>query len=353
MSTLFSPFTLRSVTTRNRIFVSPMCQYSCEDGLVNNWHLVHYGSRAVGGAGLVMVEATAVSPEGRISPADNGIWNDDHVAAFLPITLFLAEHGTVPGIQLAHAGRKGSCRVPWQGGKPVGVASGGWQTVAPSPVPFLDGTAEPRALTKGDLQTIEAKFSQAARRALAAGFKVVEIHMAHGYLLHEFLSPLSNKRQDEYGGSLENRLRFPLQVARAVRAEWPDELPLFVRLSVTDWLDNGWDLQQSMVLIRELKELGVDFIDCSSGFVVANERVPFGPGFQVPFAARIKAETGIASGTVGCITDPAQAEQIVATGQADAVLLGREFLRDPYWPLHAAKALGVELAWPHQYLRAK
>ncbi|MDD2463737.1 MAG: NADH:flavin oxidoreductase/NADH oxidase [Desulfobulbus sp.] len=353
MSTLFSPFTLRSVTIKNRIFVSPMCQYSSEDGLVNNWHLVHYGCRAVGGAGLVMVEATTVSPEGRISPADNGIWNDAHVAAFAPIVKFIAEQGAVPGIQLAHAGRKGSCALPWQGGKPVGEGDGGWQTVAPSPFPFLEEAPQPKEASKDDLQAIVAKFRQAACKALAAGFQVVEIHMAHGYLLHEFLSPIANKRQDEYGGGLDNRLRFPLQVAEAVRAEWPDNLPLFVRLSVTDYVENGWDLEQSLVLIRRLKALGVDFIDCSSGFIAPHDHVPFGPGFQVPYAARIKAETGIATGSVGCITDPAQAEQIVATGQADAVLLGREFLRDPYWPLHAAKALGADVSWPNQYLRAK
>lgn len=353
MSILFSPITLRSVAMRNRIFVSPMCQYSCQDGLVGIWHLVHLGSRAVGGAGLVMVEATAVSPEGRISPQDTGIWGDAHVDAFLPVTRFLAEQGAVAGIQLAHAGRKASCAVPWQGGKPIPAGSGGWQTLAPSAVPFDAGDPVPKALTADDLDALEVQFRTAARRALAAGFKVVEIHMAHGYLLHEFLSPLANRREDEYGGNLENRLRFPLRIARAVRAEWPDDLPLFVRISATDWVGNGWDIEQSIVLVKELKKLGVDFIDCSSGFVVPNEPVPFGPGFQVPFSARIRAETGIATGSVGCITDPAQAEQIVATGQADAVLLARQFLRDPYWPLHAGKALGVDIQWPNQYLRAK
>lgn len=353
MSTLFSPFTLRSITFRNRVFVSPMCQYSSQDGLANTWHLVHLGSRAVGGAGLVMVEATAVSPEGRISPNDNGIWADTHVEALLPITQFIAEQGAVAGMQLAHAGRKGSCAVPWQGGKPLANDSGGWQTVAPSALPFDEGEPMPHALSKEDIKEIDTQFRLAARRALAAGFKVIEIHMAHGYLLHEFLSPISNIREDEYGGSLENRLRFPLQIATSVREEWPDDLPLFVRVSATDWVEHGWDIEQSIALINQLKAIGVDFIDCSSGFVIPYERVPFGPGFQVPFSARIKSETGIATGSVGCITDPAQAEQIVFTGQADAVLLGRQFLRDPYWPLHAAKALGVDVAWPNQYLRAK
>lgn len=353
MSALFSPFTLRSITFKNRIFVSPMCQYSSQDGLANGWHLVHLGSRAVGGAGLVIVEATAVSREGRISPNDNGIWDDAHVDALAPITRFVADQGAVAGIQLAHAGRKGSCASPWQGGKSLPQDAGGWQVVAPSSLSFDDGDPMPLALSIEDLKEIEGKFRLAARRALAAGFKVVEIHMAHGYLLHEFLSPLSNTRADEYGGNLENRLRFPLQIARSVREEWPENLPLFVRISTTDWVENGWDIEQSLVLVKQLKKIGVDFIDCSSGFVIPGERIPFGPGFQVPFSIRIKTETGIATGSVGCITDPAQAEQIVATGQADAVLLGRQFLRDPYWPLHAAKSLGVDVTWPNQYLRAK
>ena len=353
MSTLFSPFRLRAVSIRNRIFVSPMCQYSSPNGLVNHWHLIHYGSRAVGGAGLVMVEATAVCQEGRISSTDNGLWSDAHAEAFQPITTALAEQGAVPGIQLAHAGRKGSCAVPWEGGKPIEESVGGWRTVAPSPIPFHENGPIPHALTEEGLVLIEDRFRQAAGRAFAAGFKVVEIHMAHGYLLHEFLSPLANKREDQFGGSLENRMRFPLRVAQSVRAAWPEDLPLFVRLSLTDYVKGGWDLEQSIVLVRALKELGVDFIDCSSGFVDSHERVPFSPGFQVPYAARIRTETGIATGSVGCITDPAQAEQIVSTGQADAVLLGRAFLRDPYWPLHAAKQLGVDVTWPNQYLRGK
>lgn len=353
MSTLFSPFKLRSITFRNRIFVSPMCQYSSHDGLPTDWHLVHLGSRAIGGAGMVMVEATAVSPEGRISPGDSGLWSDAHAEAFAPIVRFIKEQGAVPGIQLAHAGRKGSCALPWLGGGPLGPEARGWQPLAPSAVPFDVGHPVPRALTPDEMAAIEARFRTAAGRALAAGFHVVELHMAHGYLLHEFLSPLVNQRQDDYGGILENRLRFPLRVARAMRQEWPEELPLFVRISATDWVADGWDIDQSVILARQLKAVGVDLIDCSSGFAVPNESVPFGPGFQVPFAAKVRAEAGIASGAVGFITEPAQAEQIVATGQADVVLLGRRMLRDPYWPLHAAKALHVNVPWPNQYLLAK
>jgi 2,4-dienoyl-CoA reductase-like NADH-dependent reductase (Old Yellow Enzyme family) len=353
MSTLFSPFTLRSITFRNRVFVSPMCQYSSHNGLPTNWHLVHLGSRAVGGAGLVMVEASAVSPDGRISPDDSGIWSDAHAEAFAPIAHFIREQGAVAGIQLAHAGRKGSCSLPWLGGGPLGVEACGWQPFGPGNVPFDVGHPVPRALTLVEMDDVEANFSTAARRALAAGFQMVELHMAHGYLLHEFLSPLVNHRDDDYGGSLENRLRFPLRVARAVRDQWPAELPLFVRISATDWVEGGWDINQSVILARHLKEIGVDLIDCSSGFAVPNEPVPFGPGFQVPFASRVRADVGIASGAVGYIIEPAQAEQIVATGQADVVLLGRQMLRDPYWPLHAATSLRSEITWPNQYLRAK
>jgi 2,4-dienoyl-CoA reductase-like NADH-dependent reductase (Old Yellow Enzyme family) len=318
MSMLFSPLTLKTITFRNRIFVSPMCQYSSHDGLPTDWHLVHLGSRAVGGAGLVMVEATAVSPEGRISHDDSGIWSDAHAEAFAPITRFIREQGSIPGIQLAHAGRKGSCSLPWLGSGPLGLEACGWQPLAPSAVPFDVGHPVPRALT-----------------------------------LDEFLSPLVNRREDSYGGTLENRVRFPLRVARAVREEWPADLPLFVRISATDWVAGGWDTVQSVLLARQLKEIGVDLIDCSSGFAVPDEPVPFGPGFQVPFAARVRAEAGIATGAVGCITEPAQAEQIIATGQADVVLLGRQMLRDPYWPLHAATALHADAVWPNQYLRAR
>ena len=353
MSQLFSPLTIRSVIFRNRIFVSPMCQYSSREGMPTDWHTVHLGSRAVGGAGLVIVEATAVSPEGRISPDDSGLWSDEHARAFMPITRFMREQGAVAGIQLAHAGRKGSCELPWRGGGPLGPEECGWQPLAPSSLPFDQGHPVPRSLSAIDLDEVEEQFRLASRRALQAGFQVVEIHMAHGYLLHEFLSPLVNQRDDDFGGSLENRMRFPLRVARAVRGEWPGELPLFVRISATDWVEGGWDIEQSIALARELKGLGVDLIDCSSGFVVPDEPVPFGPGFQVPFAARVRSEAEIATGAVGYITDPAQAEQILATGQADAVLLGREMLRDPYWPLHAAARLRSEVTWPDQYLRAE
>jgi 2,4-dienoyl-CoA reductase-like NADH-dependent reductase (Old Yellow Enzyme family) len=353
MSKLFSPLNLRSITFRNRIFVSPMCQYSSNVGLPTDWHLVHLGSRAVGGAGLVLVEATAVSPEGRISPDDSGIWSDAHAEAFMPITRFIKEQGAVAGIQLAHAGRKGSCSLPWLGGSPLGAEECGWQLLGPSAAPFDKGHPVPRIMTLGEMDEIEARFRSATRRALSAGFQMVELHMAHGYLLHEFLSPFVNHRDDNYGGSLENRLRFPLRVARAVRQEWPEELPLFVRISATDWMEGGWDVEQSVLLALQLKEIGVDLLACSSGFAVPDEPVPFGPGFQVPFAARVRAEVGIASGAVGVITEPFQAEQIVAIGQADAVFLGRQMLRDPYWPLHAAKALHAEADWPKQYLRAK
>ena len=353
MSTLFTPLSLRTVTFRNRIFVSPMCQYSSCDGTPSNWHLVHLGSRAVGGAGLVMVEASAVSPEGRISPDDSGIWSDSHSEAFSPITRFIHEQGAIAGIQLAHAGRKASTDAPWRGGGPLKKEERGWQPLAPSAIPFDSGYPLPRELTTADLDGIVEQFRTAALRALAAGFRIVEIHMAHGYLLHQFLSPLANRREDEYGGSLENRLRFPLRIVRAVREAWPENLPLFVRISCTDWVKDGWDLGQSVLLVRRLKLLGVDLVDCSSGFVVPDEPIPFGPGFQVPFAAAIRKEAAIATGTVGYITDPAQAEQIVATGQADAVFLARKILRDPYWPLHAARALRVDFPWPDQYLRAR
>jgi 2,4-dienoyl-CoA reductase-like NADH-dependent reductase (Old Yellow Enzyme family) len=353
MSRLFSELRLREITFRNRIFVSPMCQYSSLDGVPSDWHLVHLGSRAVGGAGLVMVEATAVSPAGRISPDDSGIWNDRQAEAFRPIVRFILGQGAIPGIQLAHAGRKGSTDLPWLGGGPLTPDKRGWQLLAPSPIPFAAGHPMPKEMTYAELDEIEGEFRAGARNALTAGFQVAEVHMAHGYLLHEFLSPLANKRSDEYGGSLENRLRFPLRIAAAVRDEWPEGLPLFVRISATDWVDNGWNLGESIVLAEHLKVIGVDFIDCSSGYVVPNEKIPFGPGFQVPFAAAIRRKVGIATGGVGFITSPAQAEQIIATGQADAVSLARQMLRDPYWPLHAAKELGVDIPWPDQYLRAK
>ena len=354
MSKLFSSFTLREVTFRNRIFVSPMCQYSCVDGVANAWHLVHLGSRAVGGAGLVMVEASGVSPEGRISPYDMGIWSEAQRDAFRPITQFIKEQGAVPGIQLAHAGRKASTDAPWRNnGGPLTPAAGGWGPLAPSAVAFTPAHRMPRAMTRADIDLVVRQFSEAAQRALSAGFEVVEVHMAHGYLLHEFMSPLSNRRTDEYGGSLENRLRFPLAATQAVRAVWPERLPLFVRISGSDWAPGGWDLEQSVELARRLKNIGADLIDCSSGGLVPQAQIPAGPGFQVPFAAAVRERVGIATAAVGFITDACQAEQIVATGQADAVSMAREFLRDPYWPLHAARRLGAEIAWPPQYLRAK
>lgn len=352
MSALFTPLPLRELEIRNRIFVSPMCQYSAIDGIANDWHLVHLGARAVGGAGLVMIEATGVSPEGRITPACMGLWSDAHAQALAPIARFIKQQGAVAAIQLAHAGRKASTDLPWKGGKPL---SGGqaWVTQAPSPLPFGAGYSTPHALTAAEIDAIAQQFTDATERALAAGFEVIELHMAHGYLLHEFLSPLTNRRSDKYGGTLENRLRLPLRIAREVRNLWPAKWPVFVRISATDWMPDGWDLPQSIELARRLKDLGIDFIDCSSGGLVPEAKVPAAPGFQTPFATAIRREVGITTGAVGLITDPVQAEHIVGTGLADVVLLAREFLRDPYWPLHAAQRLGVDLAWPDQYLRAK
>jgi 2,4-dienoyl-CoA reductase-like NADH-dependent reductase (Old Yellow Enzyme family) len=300
-----------------------------------------------------MVEATAVSPEGRISPDDSGIWSDAHAEAYAPIARFIREQGAVAGIQLAHAGRKASTDLPWQGGGPLGPEKRGWQPVAPGPLPFAPGHPVPRETTSADLEAIRDQFKNAARRAHAAGFQVIEVHMAHGYLLHEFLSLLTNRRQDAYGGNLENRMRFPLGIARVVRDIWPQDLPVFVRISATDWVEGGWDLAQSVELCRRLKERGIDLIDCSSGGLMPQAVVPAGPGFQTPFATAIRKEAGIAAGTVGFITDPAQAEQIIATGLADAVFLAREMLRNPYWPMHAAQALKVDFPWPNQYLRAR
>jgi 2,4-dienoyl-CoA reductase-like NADH-dependent reductase (Old Yellow Enzyme family) len=351
-SHLFTPLKLRGVEFRNRVFVSPMCQYSSDDGLPTPWHLVHLGGRAVGGAGLVMVEATAVTPDGRISPGDSGLWSDAHAEAFAPIAAFVRAHGAVAGIQLAHAGRKASTAAPWEGGNPLAPGAGAWQTVAPSAVPFGDYPA-PRALDRGEIAVLMGQFVAAARRADAAGFQVVELHMAHGYLMHEFLSPLSNLRDDEFGGDFEGRTRFPLQVARAVREAFPADKPVFVRISATDWVEGGWDLPQSVALARRFQELGIDLVDCSSGGLVAHAKVPVGPGYQVPFAEAVRREAGLPTAAVGLITEPAQAELIVAEGRAAAVCLGRAMLRDPYWPLHAARALGADIPWPVQYLRAK
>jgi 2,4-dienoyl-CoA reductase-like NADH-dependent reductase (Old Yellow Enzyme family) len=352
MSQLFTPFKLRGLEFRNRVFVSPMCQYSSPGGMPTDWHLVHLGSRAVGGAALVMTEATAISPEGRISPDDTGIWSDEHAVAWMRIATFVREQGARPAMQLAHAGRKASTHAPWTGSGPVPATAGGWQPMGPSPIPFDAKSVSPREMTVGDIDAVVAKFAEAARRAFEAGFEVVEIHAAHGYLLHEFLSPISNHRTDEYGGSLENRIRLTLRVAKAVRGVIPEASPLLVRLSVTDWVEGGWDLPQSIELSRRLKGAGADLIDCSSGANVPDAKIPVGPGFQVPFSEAIRRDAAIATGAVGMITKPEQAEEIVSTGKADVVLLAREMLRDPYWPLHAAKILGEKVTAPKQYGRA-
>ncbi len=353
MSQLFTPIKLRELEMRNRIFLSPMCQYSATEGLPSSWHAVHYGARASGGAGLVMLEATAVSPEGRISPYDLGLWNDAQTQALQPIARFIKEQGAAAAIQLAHAGRKASCEAPWNGGAPLQSGAGGWQAIAPSPLPFSAQGPAPQEMNQQDIDAVAARYVAAAERSLAAGFEAVEIHMAHGYLLHEFLSPLSNRRADGYGGSLENRMRLPLRVADAVRRIWPDSLPVLARISATDWMEGGWDLAQSITLARELKTLGIDLIDVSSGGLLAQAQAPIAPGFQTPFAAAIRAEAGIAVGTVGLITEAMQAEHILVTGQADAVFIGRELLRNPYWPLQAARELGDDIPWPPQYQRAK
>jgi 2,4-dienoyl-CoA reductase-like NADH-dependent reductase (Old Yellow Enzyme family) len=347
-----APLHIREITLRNRIAVSPMCQYSSEDGFANDWHLVHLGSRAVGGAALVCMEATAVEPRGRISPYDMGIWEDAHIEFLTRLTRFLHSQGAVAGIQLAHAGRKGSTRRPIEGGGFLPEEAGGWQPVAPSAVSFRPGDPAPHALSKLEIHGLIDNFTDAARRALLAGFDIVEIHGAHGYLIHEFLSPLSNQRTDEYGGELVNRLRFALEVTEAVRAVWPERLPLFFRISATDWAPGGWTADDSVALAGRLKALGVDLVDCSSGGNVPDAKIPLGPGYQVPFAERIRMETGMRTGAVGMITTPEQADDIVRNGQADLVLLAREFLRDPYFPLHAAAALGDKPAPPPQYARA-
>lgn len=353
MSKLFSPLELRRVRFKNRIFVSPMCQYTSVDGVPTDWHFVHLGSRAVGGAGLVMMEATAVCPEGRITPWDSGIWADEQGRAFERTIAFMQGFDCVAGIQLAHAGRKASTDAPWRGGRPLAADAGGWQPLAPSPIAFAEEHPTPHAMSAADIDAVTDAFAASAARSHAAGFGVLEIHMAHGYLLHEFLSPLSNRRTDEYGGTFENRVRLALRVTRAVRDTWPERLPLFARISCTDWVDGGWDLEQSIALCRMLKELGVDLIDCSSGGLVPFAKVPAGPGFQVPFAAAIRSAVGIPTGAVGLITHPMQAEQIVRTQQADAVFLARELLRDPYWPLRAAATLHADIRWPEPYERAR
>ena len=350
---LFSPFQLRSVTFANRIGVSPMCQYSANDGFAGDWHMVHLGSRAQGGPGLVMLEASAVVPEGRITPSDLGIYKDEHIPGLQRIVDFIHSQGVRAGIQLAHAGRKASMSSPFAGPEHVVLPSeGGWQPVAPSAIPFAPHYGVPQALDQSGIDAVIAAFAQAAQHALAAGFDFVEIHSAHGYLLHEFLSPLSNRRTDAYGGSFENRTRLLLQVVDAVRAAWPAHLPLFVRISATDWADGGWSPDDSVSLAGHLRARGVDLVDVSSGGLVPHATIPVGPGFQAPFAARIRAEAAVPAAAVGMITDPHQANAIVAQGQADLVFLAREMLRDPYWPLHAASVLGESSSWPVQYLRA-
>ncbi|MET9603506.1 NADH:flavin oxidoreductase/NADH oxidase [Streptomyces sp. NPDC006512] len=355
---LFRPYTLRSVTVPNRVWMAAMCQYSAEPagpaaGVATEWHFAHYAARATGGTGLIVQEATAVSPEGRISPYDLGIWNDTQVEALRRITAFLKAQGTVPGIQIAHAGRKASTDRPWKGGRPVGAEAHGWQPGAPSAVPFAEGHPVPHALTVEEIRTITGEFAAATRRALAAGYEVVEIHGAHGYLIGEFLSPHSNRRTDAYGGSFENRTRFALEVVEAVRAEWPEDLPLFFRISATDWLEqDGWTADDTVELAGLLQSRGVDLLDVSTGGLAPGVTIPLGPGYQVPFAARVKAETSLPVAAVGLITEPEQAEKILANGEADAVLLGRELLRDPFWARRAAAELGAEIRTPDQYRRA-
>jgi 2,4-dienoyl-CoA reductase-like NADH-dependent reductase (Old Yellow Enzyme family) len=353
MAHLFDPLSIRDLTFTNRVFVSPMCEYSSIDGYANDWHFVHLGSRAVGGAGLVLTEATAVLPEGRISPQDLGIWSEDHIEPLARIVRFIHEQGSVAGMQLAHAGRKASTYRPWEGHGTVPEQAGGWtKVVAPSGLAFADSYPLPAALTREGIEEVVAAFANAARRACTAGFRVIEIHAAHGYLIHEFLSPLSNQRHDQYGGTFENRTRLLREIVAAVRSSWPERAPLFVRISATDWVDDGWDLQQSVELARSLKHMGVDLIDCSSGGNVPHAKVPVGPGYQTPFASQIRKAAEIMTGAVGMITSSVQAEQIIGTGQADAVIIARELLRDPYWPLRAARELGQSIAWPIQYLRA-
>jgi len=349
---LFDQLKIRDVTLRNRVVVSPMCQYSCTDGLATDWHLVHLGSRAVGGAAAVFAEATAVLAEGRISLADLGIWKDDHIAPLARIAAFIREQGVAPGIQLAHAGRKASVKRPWQGGGAVADSEGGWTPVAPSAIPFDEKYRMPAELDEKGIRAIVEGFAAAVRRALKAGFQIVEIHGAHGYLIHEFLSPISNQRTDGYGGAFENRTRFAREVVTAVREVWPAELPLFMRISGTDWVPGGWDADQSVELAKQIAPLGVDLIDCSSGGNVPNAKISVGPGYQVPFAEKIKREAGVMTGAVGMITAASQADAIVREEKADLVLMAREFLRDPYWPMHAARELGQKIAWPSQYLRA-
>ena len=353
MSVTFAPLAIKGITLRNRIIVSPMCQYSAADGYANDWHLVHLGSRAVGGAALVIQEATAVSPEGRISPEDLGIWQDGHIEKLQQITTFIKTQGAYAGIQLAHAGRKASTAAPWKGMQQIAESEGGWKAVAPSALPFREADVPPLALDEAGIQKVQDDFKAAAVRAVKAGYDVIELHAAHGYLIHQFLSPLTNKREDRYGGSFENRTRLLLEIVAVVREVIPGSMPLFVRISATDWAEEGWSLDDSVQLTRILKENGVDLIDVSTGGLVTGVRIPLEPGYQVPFAAGIKKQTGMLTGAVGLITDAAQIEEILVKEEADVVLLARELLRDPYFPMHAAKALGEDYTFPVQYERAK
>ena len=352
-ATLFTPLQIKEINFKNRIAIAPMCQYSAVDGFANDWHLVHLGSRAIGGVGLIIQEATAVSPEGRISPEDLGIWKDEHIEKLQQINKFISGQNSVPGIQLAHAGRKASVSAPWNGNKKLDTAQGGWQTVAPSAIGYHDNEAKPVSMDIEAIQKVISDFKEATKRAIQAGYKVLEIHAAHGYLLHQFLSPLSNVRTDNYGGSFENRIRFTLEVVEAVQAEWPSTLPLFVRISATDWADGGWNVEESVALSKILKEKGVDLIDVSSGALVSHQKIPVGPNYQVPFADQIKSQAGILTGAVGLITEAKQAEEIVASGKADLVLFARESLRDPNLALTFAHDLEAEIKWPKQYERAK
>jgi 2,4-dienoyl-CoA reductase-like NADH-dependent reductase (Old Yellow Enzyme family) len=352
MAQLFDPLSIRGVTLQNRIVVSPMCQYSSQDGFANDWHLVHLGSRAAGGAGLVFAEASAVTAEGRITAEDLGIYKDAHVEFLSRIVRFLKSQGTVPGMQIAHAGRKASTQRPWEGSSKVSVEDGGWVPVAPSAAAFSETYPMPRALAKEEIRAIVDAFAQAARRAVEAGYLVLEIHAAHGYLAHEFFSPLSNFRTDEYGGSFENRTRIGREIVSAVRKVWPENLPLFIRISATDWKEGGWDLDQSVELAKQLKSLGVDLVDCSSAGLAVDQKIIAGPGFQVPFAERIRRDADILTATVGLIETKEQVADILAKNQADLVFMAREFLRDPYWPLRAARELKQKISWPAQYLRA-
>ena len=350
---LFQPLTVRSVTVRNRIGVSPMCQYSASDGLANDWHFVHLGARAVGGAGLVIVEATGVAPEGRITPGCLGLWSDEHIGPLARIAQFIQAQGAVAGIQIAHAGRKASAALPWNGGAHLTATQGGWETIAPSAILFGgELTKIPRAMTDTDIARVQTEFVAAAKRALTAGFQWLELHAAHGYLFNEFLSPLTNRRTDQYGGSFENRIRMLRDTTRAVRQVWPDHLPLAVRISAIDWVDGGWQIADSIALAKLLKAEGVDLMDCSSGGVVPDAKITVKPGYQVPFAEQIRHGANIATAAVGFITEPQQADDIIRNGQADVVLLARQFLRDPYWPAHAARTLGHPIPPPNQYARA-